>query len=152
MSYTTEKRKKQPSLAGAVRGVLTGLSAEGDPLVDFCGNPAQNALVAVGTLAVQREDIGKEAILLFDDGDAARPILVGLVQVPGSAPKESPRSVDVTLDGRRLTLSAEQEISITCGEASITLTRAGKILIKGTYLLSRSTGPNRIKGGSIQLN
>ena len=49
-------------------------------------------------------------------------------------------------------LSADKEIVLKCGKASITLTRAGKILIRGAYLLSRSSGPNRIKGGSIQLN
>ena len=32
------------------------------------------------------------------------------------------------------------------------LTRAGKVLIQGAYLLSRSTGVNRIKGGSVQIN
>ena len=37
-------------------------------------------------------------------------------------------------------------------EASITLTRAGKVLIQGSYVSSRSTGVNRIKGGSVQLN
>jgi len=58
----------------------------------------------------------------------------------------------MSVDGGVITFTAEQEICLRCGEASITLTRAGKVLIKGSYLLSRSTGPNRIKGGSIQLN
>jgi hypothetical protein len=49
-------------------------------------------------------------------------------------------------------LTAQEEVTIRCGEASITLTRAGKVLIKGSYLLSKSTGPNRVKGGSVQLN
>ena len=30
--------------------------------------------------------------------------------------------------------------------------RAGKVLIRGAYLLSRSSGVNRIKGGSVQIN
>ena len=47
---------------------------------------------------------------------------------------------------------ADEEIVLSCGESSITLTRAGKILIRGKYVLSRSSGVNRIKGGSIQLN
>ena len=38
------------------------------------------------------------------------------------------------------------------GKASITLTREGKVLIRGTYLSSRSSGVNRIKGGSVQIN
>ena len=35
---------------------------------------------------------------------------------------------------------------------SITLTGAGKVLIRGAYVLSRSSGVNKIKGGSVQLN
>jgi hypothetical protein len=41
---------------------------------------------------------------------------------------------------------------LQCGKASITLTRAGKVLINGAYVSSRSSGVNRLKGGSIQLN
>ena len=39
-----------------------------------------------------------------------------------------------------------------CGEASITLTRAGKVLIRGAYVLSRSSGANRIKGAAVEIN
>ncbi|MGV8750478.1 DUF6484 domain-containing protein, partial [Pseudomonas aeruginosa] len=56
------------------------------------------------------------------------------------------------LDGERLEFSAEREIVLRCGKASITLTRAGKVIIHGAYLSSRSTGVNRIKGGSVQIN
>jgi len=41
---------------------------------------------------------------------------------------------------------------LRCGKASITLTREGKVLIHGSYISSRSTGVNRVKGGSVQLN
>jgi hypothetical protein len=56
------------------------------------------------------------------------------------------------LDGERVVLSAEREISLKCGEASITLTAAGKILIRGTYVLTRSSGANRIKGATVEIN
>ena len=61
-------------------------------------------------------------------------------------------SVETKVDSETLTLTANREIVIRCGEASITLTRAGKILLRGKYLLSRSSGVNRIKGGSVQIN
>ena len=165
MSYTTERASKQMQrketidadpgeerLRGAVRGVLAGFTEHGEPLIDFFGNSVGRQLIAVTTISVRAEDVGKEAVLLFEDGDPVRPILVGIVQSPTPKRADSSRTLDVTLDGHRLTLSAEQEISIRCGEASITLTRAGKVLIKGAYLLSKSTGPNRIKGGSVHLN
>jgi Phage tail baseplate hub (GPD) len=55
-------------------------------------------------------------------------------------------------DGQRMIVSAREKLVLRCGKASITLTKAGKMLIEGSYLLSRSTGVNRIKGGSVQLN
>jgi hypothetical protein len=108
--------------------------------------------VAVATIPVKIEDVGKEAILLFEDADPARPLLVGLVCSPDTPQVQPASNLDIRIDGRTVTLSAEQEISIRCGESRITLTREGKVLIKGAYLLSKSTGPNRIKGGSVQLN
>lgn len=59
---------------------------------------------------------------------------------------------DVYLDGQRVILEGKEEIVLKCGDASITLTKAGKILIRGKYLLNRSTGVNRIMGGSVQVN
>ena len=58
----------------------------------------------------------------------------------------------IKADGERIVLSAEKEIVLQCGEASITLTRAGKIIIRGAYVSSRSTGVNRIQGGSVEIN
>jgi hypothetical protein len=60
--------------------------------------------------------------------------------------------VEASVDGERLEFTASREMVFRCGEASITLTRAGKVLIQGCYLLSRSSGVNRIKGGSVQIN
>ncbi len=60
--------------------------------------------------------------------------------------------LDVTIDGRRTVITAGDEIVLRCGKSSITLTKAGKILIRGAYVSSRSSGVNRIKGGSVQIN
>lgn len=62
------------------------------------------------------------------------------------------RAPELESDGERLVLTAEREIVLRCGRASLTLTRAGKVLIRGAYVLSRSSGVNRIKGGSVQIN
>ena len=58
----------------------------------------------------------------------------------------------VHLDGKRVVLEGQEEVVLRCGEASITLTRNGKIVIRGKYLLSRASGVNRILGGSVQVN
>jgi uncharacterized protein (DUF2345 family) len=51
-----------------------------------------------------------------------------------------------------LVITASKQITLECGESSITLTAAGKIIIRGKYIVSRSSGVQRIKGGSVQIN
>jgi hypothetical protein len=63
-----------------------------------------------------------------------------------------PAAVEARLDGKKVTLTGEEEVTLKCGKASITLTSAGKVLIKGEYVVSRSSGVNRIKGGAVQIN
>jgi hypothetical protein len=63
-----------------------------------------------------------------------------------------PGQVEVDADGERMIVAAREQLVLRCGKASITLTKAGKVLIQGDYVLSRSSGVNRIKGGSVQLN
>jgi hypothetical protein len=53
---------------------------------------------------------------------------------------------------KHLVLTADEDITIRCGQSSITLTAAGKIIIRGKYIVSRSSGVQRIKGGSVQIN
>ena len=59
---------------------------------------------------------------------------------------------NVCVDGKRLTFEATDQMVFKCGQSSITLTKEGKVLIRGKYLLNRSSGVNRIMGGSVQVN
>jgi uncharacterized protein (DUF2345 family) len=65
---------------------------------------------------------------------------------------EQPGDVTVEADGTRLVVSARNQLVLRCGKASITLTKAGKVLIQGAYVSSRSSGVNSMTGGSIHLN
>lgn len=67
-------------------------------------------------------------------------------------PEKEATTETIKVDGKRVVIEGQEEIVLSCGESSITLTRAGKILIRGKYLLSRSSGVNRILGGSVQVN
>lgn len=140
---------------GVSVGKLCGFDVSGAPLVDFPENEAGGPLPARTTIVPKASDVGREVALLFEGGAAGRPILVGCLQPRATLDVEpaaatTPREAE--LDGERLVLSAQQEIVLRCGKASITLTKAGKVLIRGAYLLSRSSGVNRIKGGSVQIN
>jgi len=143
---------------GIVIGTLAEVAADGDPLVYYPGIPGGQPLPAVSTSGLSEQKPGIELALGFVNGDPARPIVLGQIHNPASRgarqsqPAAGQRAVDVKLDGDTLTLTAEREIVLKCGNSSITLTRAGKVILKGEYLSTHSTGVNRIKGGSVQIN
>jgi hypothetical protein len=49
-------------------------------------------------------------------------------------------------------LTAQEELVLECGKARISLRADGRVVIEGGYLLSRSTGVNKIMGGSVHIN
>lgn len=140
--------------AGVVVGQIVGFTGNGTtPLVVYAGQPGTAALSARAIVDLHGEHISRDVVLAFDDGDRMRPIVMGCVRGDQCSPlPEQPGQVEVDADGERLIVSAKEQVVLRCGKASITLTKAGKVLIQGSYVLSRSSGVNRIKGGSVQLN
>jgi hypothetical protein len=51
-----------------------------------------------------------------------------------------------------LHLQATQELTLRVGDGSITIRADGKILIRGTDLVSHAKRTNRIKGGAVSIN
>jgi hypothetical protein len=138
--------------AGLVIGELLAIREDGTPLVALPGG-ASRALPAMSLVDLHAAHIGLRVALMFDGADPERPVVVGVPRGQAAWPLEAkPAQVDVDADGQRLLVTAKDQLVLRCGKASITLTKAGKVLIEGSYLLSRSTGVNRIKGGSVQLN
>src|SRR5262249_2456964 len=101
---------------------------------------------------VQPSQVGRQVVLILEQGDVTRPIIFGVLRgEEGASQLAESRHVSVDADGERLVVNARHQIVFQCGKASITLTAAGKVLIQGTYVLSRSSGVNRIRGGSVQV-
>lgn len=96
-----------------------------------------------------------DAVLYAMDEMALRGYVIGVIQ------KYHPEGRKVTANAiipdpeqkiREIRLTAEEKLELSCGKSSLTLNEDGKIVIKGTNLLSRSSGPNRIIGASVAIN
>lgn len=162
-------------------GSIVDLDAQGRPLVNFNENQSPDPLVALTTLSLTRKHISRQVALLFNGGDLNQPVIMGFIYRPLDELLENfeltPADTDeagpfsetqdevhpaaeikrkddnrVYVDGKYVCIEGAEEVTFKCGKASITLTKSGKILIRGTYLLNRSTGVNRIMGGSVQVN
>jgi hypothetical protein len=154
MSDAKVYEREVACLPGAVMGVLIGFQDEGrTPLVIFRGQVGNAAIPARSSQDVYGTHIGREVVLVFEGGDPRRPIIVGCMAREANCPMQKEAGVvEVDADGERMLVSAREQLVLRCGKAQITLTSAGKVLIEGTYISSRSAAVVRVSGGSVQLN
>lgn len=138
---------------GVVTGQFLGLDSDGNPMVVFPGQQGTAARRARSIANLESVPFGAEVILQFDQGNLNLPIIMGIIQTPQPTTGQSElEPLQVEVDHQHLQIQAQEKLTLRCGAASITLTRAGKILIKGNYLSSHATGTHRIKGGCVQIN
>lgn len=141
---------KEPMAAPAV-GQLVGMTGAAPwVVVGACGT---QAMAARSTVELDRSHIGMHVVLLFEGNDMSLPIVVGVMRgAHGWSAPSCNDGVEVDVDGQRMLISAQKELVLRCGAASIVLNHEGKIVIRGSELVSHSGGVNRIRGGSVQLN
>ncbi|WP_457155069.1 DUF6484 domain-containing protein [Mesorhizobium sp. P5_C1] len=133
---------------GVVIGIFLGFDDAASPLVVFPGNPEQTALPARSLTGLTSDMIGSEVALLFQEGDPARPLIVGRIVDPA----RKTAAPQVVRDGERVRITGEERIELRCGKATILMEKDGRITIRGTFVTSQASATNRIRGGSIDLN
>jgi hypothetical protein len=135
-------------------GVVVGIDDDGfTPLVTYAGMSGAGAIRAHSVVDVHGSHIGRQVVLWFLKSDHV-PVVMGVLR-DGTCPgdiEQLPGRVDVTADGKRMTVVAKEQLVLRCGKASITLTNSGKVLIEGAYVSSRSSGLARIRGASVEIN
>ena len=142
---------------------IVSISDDGAPEVQIdADKPKVAARLAVSVTRARIETaivLQQQAVVLFEHGNRSRPIIVGFIetlqpeaQAPHAVPAERPTVVEADVDGKRVRVTAQDEIVLECGPASVTLRRNGRVIIRGTYVETRSEGTNRIKGGQVQIN
>ena len=143
----TEVAEPPPArVEGVLIGTLVGFDEHGAPLVQARELAREGGVAARSVVPLGEEHVGREVALMCEGGDRARPLVMGLLH------RRRANVAQAEVDGERVEVAAEREIVLRCGDASITLTRDGKVLIKGVYVLTRAQTVNRIQGGSVKIN
>jgi hypothetical protein len=172
----TKSGPSDPAIALAVAagasvkvGRLAPGSKPGALVVDFEGNAAgplaARSLATLNEAAIRGGVLSRQQVaLLFENGDPRLPIVVGLLapepgavllgtllQSPAVAPARA-LPTEARVDGKRVVLEGSEEVVLRCGEASVTLRRDGKLVLRGAYIETTAKGLNRIRGGSVKIN
>lgn len=143
-------------------GRIIRIAEDGQVFVNFPGSRVEErkARVAVelsAKLGASWEE-GLPVILMFEDGDVAKPIILGVIRdtVHASLLQEivvaTERQREGLIDRKQVVFDAKEEIVLRCGKGSITLRKDGKIVLKGTEIVSRASRTNKIKGASVAIN
>jgi hypothetical protein len=143
-------------------GWIAGVEG-GAPLVDYPGNPgvpvrARSAVKLAPEALLAAAASGQGAVLLFEEGDPGRPLLMGVLEPESetpfldeilAAPAREAKVVEV--DGDRVLLDAKREVVIRCGRSSIRMSRNG-IVLSGVRIETRAAGLHRVKSGKTEIN
>jgi hypothetical protein len=148
-----------PPAGSAHIATIVSLAPDGTPEVRLDEHgPAVFARLAVRTTRARIEKAiaaRQQAVVVFEGGDRSKPLIVGFIEALDQPQPDAPAGspvIDADVDGRRVRVTAQDEIVLECGSASVTLRRNGRVVIRGTYVETRSDGTNRIKGGQVQIN
>lgn len=135
----------------------------GEIRVDFPSNGAGPVVARAltifddATLALAAREHA-EAVLLFERGDPRCPLLVGLLRsraplVDALLAGPLPQAEKVArVDGKRVHIEGKEEVVLQCGKASLTLSRDGKVMLRGINVVSQADQVHKIRGGKVQVN
>ena len=145
------------TFAGALTGHLEGIDDEGRIL--FQEDGAQATTTVVIGLPLSDEEVAaaaqakRRALVIKPDNQPRQPVLVALLRECISAEARHKAGTETTrISGQAVEIDAQQSLELSCGRARITLHADGRIELNGDYLLSRSRGPIKLKGATIDIN
>ena len=131
-------------LPGVLVGEVAGADDQGLPLVSTDTHGVRAATVVWMPDAPNWSNcVGLRVVLGHVGADDQRPIVLGLLDAPPKTRAKTPETLRV---------ESNRELVIECGKSKIALRADGRIEIRGGHLISRSSGPNKIKGGSVHIN
>lgn len=90
-------------------------------------------------------------------GRVARHVPAGRVETPPEAGRVVevvvPEGVEtVRIAGRKITIAADESLSLSCGGGSVKIDKRGKVVVLGTDITSRAKRLHKVKGASVAIN
>ena len=141
-------KKLLDSVTGVEIGVIAGLDADGSLRVEMPdGSSVKASPLWTGADVAWNECVGLRAVVASATGQSTTSFLIGLLDRPRAATAPSAGRVE-----RVQHVRASDELILECGKSKVSLRADGRVVILGGYLLSRSSGVNKIKGGSVEIN
>ena len=138
-------------------GVILSLLGDGHLLVEAEDAllPALFVRTSAGPLPALKAG---DEVLVAVDAARARAYVLGLIgpyeapEPPSMAPFAESAGEVVHVRARRVHIEAGEELRLQCGEGTLVMDRRGKVVVRGTQLVSRARGANKIKGASVAIN
>ena len=168
MSVISKIKRKIPSPVGfnsnAYVGQIIDISIDGKLTVDYPENRSgpivARCIDGLLNYADCKQSLPVSVLLLFEGNDFALPVIIGKLSdtipvadyVIEDGQLASNLSRFLSVDGEAVVLEASREIVLRCGKSSIFLRKNGKIVVKGTEIISRSSGKNKLKGATVNIN
>ena len=145
-----------PDYRAPVVATLLGVDRDGAVRVSVPGHGEARARVlsTVTRAELQQASPGRQALVLCEGADPARPIVTGLLEDPVEA------LLSLSDQGEHVVESAERDrvfraegsITLVCGEASLTLHADGRVVTRGVNVVSVATEQQRIQGAVVRIN
>lgn len=146
------------------KGVITVINQDGTIVIeDFKTKESIVCFIIRNTNeSTMVYNIHDEVCFVADEHEATG-YIIGIIDryIPVKVPEESivskhdqskPKQHIEISGSKSVCIKASDEIRFQCGKGSVLITKQGKIVLQGTNLVSRSSGANKLKGGSVSIN
>ena len=102
-------------------------------------------------IQISEQDIGKTAAFSYNAVNG-NPTILGFIYSNKEIINIKGNDISIETKSGNVTITAENELELRCGDSRILLESNGKITIRGKYINSNAEAGNRIRGGSVQIN
>jgi hypothetical protein len=149
---------KELILAGLriMRGRIVALGDEGEIMVESDSEDLPLLCEFLRTSAGPLPELNPgDAVLYTLDEIATRGYVLGVIQKYRANEQEANGKtalLNPQQDFREIKFNAKEKIELRCGQSVLLMNKGGEIVVKGVRITSRASGPQKIKGATVQIN